>query len=86
MGATKNNTGGHLKIRGTGKNSNMRGHTKFRGGFKNIGCKASRGTVTEGCIFLTVFEIFSKTSGGILPPPGHIGLKISLHSPMCIEC
>ena len=36
MGATKNNTGGHLKIRGTGKNSNMRGHTKFLGGNEKI--------------------------------------------------
>ena len=34
MGATKNNTRGHLKIRGTGNNSNMRGHTKFLGGLK----------------------------------------------------
>ena len=25
---------GHLKIRGTRKNSNMRGHTKFLGGLK----------------------------------------------------
>ena len=31
MGATKNNTGGHLKIRGTGKNSNMRGIQNFFG-------------------------------------------------------
>ena len=44
MGATKNNTGGHLKIRGTGKNSNMRGHTKFRGGFEKIeGARLSGG-------------------------------------------
>ena len=49
MWATKNNTGGHLKIRGTGKNSNMRGHTKFLGGLKNRGGKAFRGPVTEGC-------------------------------------
>ena len=34
VGATKNNTGEHLKIRGTEKNSNMRGHTKFLGGFE----------------------------------------------------
>ena len=50
MGATKNNTGGHFKIRGPGRNPNMRGHTKFRGGFeKNRGGKAFRGPVTEGC-------------------------------------
>ena len=49
MGATKNNTGGHLKIRGTGKNSNKRGHTKFLGGLKNRGGKAFRGPVIEGC-------------------------------------
>ena len=41
--------GGYLKIRGTGKNSNMRGHTKFLGGLKNRGGKAFRGAVTEGC-------------------------------------
>ena len=34
VGATKNNTGGYLKIRETRKNSNMRGHTKFLGGLK----------------------------------------------------
>ena len=49
MGATKNNTGGHLKIRGTRTNSNMRGHTKFLRGLKNRGGKAFRGPVTEGC-------------------------------------
>ena len=26
--------GGHLKIRGTGKNSDMKGHTKFPGVFE----------------------------------------------------
>ena len=36
MGATKNNTGGHLKIRGDWEKSNMRGHTKFLGGFEKI--------------------------------------------------
>ena len=41
--------GEHSKIRGTGKNSNMRGHTKFLGGLKNRGGKAFRGAVTEGC-------------------------------------
>ena len=45
--------GGHLKIGGTGKNSNMRGHTKFLGGLKNRGGKAFRGPVTEGCIYIT---------------------------------
>ena len=49
MWTTKNNTGGHLKIRGTRKNSNMMGHTKFLGGFKNRGGKAFREPVTEGC-------------------------------------
>ena len=34
VGATKNNTGGHLKIRRTGKTSNMTGHTKFLGDLK----------------------------------------------------
>ena len=38
-----------MKIRGTGKNSNVRGHTKFLGGLKNRGRKALRGPVTEGC-------------------------------------
>ena len=48
MGATKNNRGGHLKLRGAGKNSYMRAHTKFRGG-----------PVTErGCLLmLTKFEV-----------------------------
>ena len=55
MGATKNNTGGHLKIKGTGKNSNMRGHTKFLGGLKNRGGKAFRGPVTEGCLITALF-------------------------------
>ena len=42
MGATKNNTGGHLKIRGTGKNSSMRDHTKFLEGFEeNRGARLS---------------------------------------------
>ena len=49
MWTTKNNTGGHLKIRGTRKNSNMMGHRKFLGGFKNRGGKAFREPVTEGC-------------------------------------
>ena len=53
MGATKNNTGGQLKIRGTGKNSNMRGHAKFLGGFENNRRgKVFRGPVTEGCHIL----------------------------------
>ena len=52
MGATKNNTGRHLKLRGAWKNSNMRAHTKFRGGFdKNREGKAFRGPVTEGCVY-----------------------------------
>ena len=43
--------GGPLKIRETGKNSNMKGHTKFLEGFeKNRGDKAFRGPVTERCI------------------------------------
>ena len=50
MGATKNNTGGYLKIRGDWENSNTRGHTKFLGGWKNRGGKAFRGPVTEGCV------------------------------------
>ena len=41
--------GGHLKIRGTGKNSNMRGHTKFLGGFDKIERARLSGPVTEGC-------------------------------------
>ena len=55
MGATKNNTGGYLKIRGTRKNSNVRGIQNFLGGLKNRGGKAFRGPVTEGCIFVDVF-------------------------------
>ena len=43
------NVRGHMKIRETGKNSNVRGHTKFLGGLKNRGRKALRGPVTEGC-------------------------------------
>ena len=48
-GATKNNTGGHLKIRVDWENSNMRGHAKFLGGFEKIEGKAFRGPVKEGC-------------------------------------
>ena len=51
MGATKNNTGGHLKIRGDCGNSNMRGMQNFLGGLKNRGGKAFRGPVTEGCSY-----------------------------------
>ena len=41
--------GGHLKIRGTGKNSNMRGHTKFSWGVgKNKGGKAFRDLLQSG--------------------------------------
>ena len=32
MGATKNNTGGHLKIRGDWEQFKYEGHTKFLGG------------------------------------------------------
>ena len=46
-GSTKNNTGGHLKIRGTGENSNMRGHTKFPGGLKNRGGLLQRGVMIK---------------------------------------
>ena len=53
MGATKNNTGGHLKMRGYWENSNMRGHTKFLGGLKIEGARLSGGLlqrgVGEGC-------------------------------------
>ena len=41
--------GAHLKIRGTGKNSNMRRHRKFLGGLKKQRGKAFRGPVAEGC-------------------------------------
>ena len=59
MGATKNNTGGHLKIRGTWKKTNLRGHTKFRGGFEKIKeCKAFRGPVTERCFTRYRFYYF----------------------------
>ena len=40
---------GHLKIRGAGKNSNMRGIQNFLGVEKIKGGKALRGPVTEGC-------------------------------------
>ena len=50
VGALRIIQGGHLKIRGTGINPNMRGHTKFLGEFdKNRGGKDFRGPVTEGC-------------------------------------
>ena len=50
--------GGHLKIRGTGENSNMRGHTKCFGGLKkNRRDKAFRGPVTEGCLACLVLEL-----------------------------
>ena len=44
--------GGHLKIRGTGKNSNMRGIQNFLGVGKTRGGKAFRGPVTDGCNFI----------------------------------
>ena len=51
MGATKNNTGGHLKIRGDWENSNMRGHTKFLGGFEKIkGARLSGGLLQRGVL------------------------------------
>ena len=49
MGATKNNTGEHLKIGGGMGKFRYEGHTKFLGGLKNGGGKAFRGPVTEGC-------------------------------------
>ena len=52
MGATKNNTGEHLKIRGLGKIQKW-GHTKFLGGLKIEGARLSGGLlqrgVGEGC-------------------------------------
>ena len=42
--------GGHLKIRGTGKSSNMRGIQNFLWVRKNRGDKAFRGALTEGCL------------------------------------
>ena len=48
VGATKNNTGGHLKIRGTGKNSNMRGHTKFLRSLKIEGARLSGDLLQRG--------------------------------------
>ena len=48
MGATKNNTGGHLKIRGDWENSNMRDHTKFIGGLKIEGTRLSGGLLQRG--------------------------------------
>ena len=38
-----------MKIRGTGKNSNMRGIQDFLRGLKNRGGKAFSKPVTEGC-------------------------------------
>ena len=60
MGATKNNTGGgHLKIRGTGKNSNMRGHTKFLGGLEKIeGARLSGGLLQRGVFSILVVSLF----------------------------
>ena len=48
VGATKNNKGGHLKIRGTWKNSNMRGHTKFLGGFEKQRGRGFQGACYRG--------------------------------------
>ena len=48
MGATKNNTGGHLKIRGTWKNLNMRGLAKFLGGLKIEGARLSGDLLQRG--------------------------------------
>ena len=51
MGSTKHNTWGTLKIRGTGKNSNMRGHTKFLGGLIKIqGERLSGGLLQRGVL------------------------------------
>ena len=49
MGATTNNTGGHLKIRGDWEKFKYEGACKISWGFKNRGGKAFRGPVTEGC-------------------------------------
>ena len=43
--------GGHLKIRGTGKNSNMRGHTKFLGGFEKIEGGGFQGSCYRGVLY-----------------------------------
>ena len=41
--------GGHLKIRGAGKDSNMREHTKFLGGVEKIeGARLSGGLLQRG--------------------------------------
>ena len=50
MGTTKNNTGGHVKIRGDWEKIKYEGAYKISGGFeKNRRGKAFRGPVTEGC-------------------------------------
>ena len=51
MGATKNNTGGHLKIKGTGKNSGIQ---NFFGRLKKIeGERLSGGLLQRGVLQIT---------------------------------
>ena len=62
MGATTNNTGGHLKIRGTWKNSNMRGRTKFLGGLIEIeGARLSGGLLQRGVSMLKMKSTFAQS-------------------------
>ena len=51
MEATKNNTGGHLKLTGTEKNSNMRGIQISWGVCKIEGAKLSGGLLQKGVIY-----------------------------------
>ena len=72
MGVTKNNTGGHFKIRGTGKNSNMRGHTKFLGGFEKEEARFSggllqRGVAQKNSAYASLFYAQSENSNDITP-------------------
>ena len=58
--------GGHLKIRGTGKNSNMGEHSKFLGGFeKSRGAGLSRGLSQRGVFTTFKREIFLLITGNI---------------------
>ena len=49
--------GGHLKIRGTGKNSNMRGIQNFLGVSKNRGGQGFQGACYRGVFLSTFFTL-----------------------------
>ena len=54
MGATKNNTGGHLKIRGDWEKFKYEGANKILWGFEKIeGARLSGGLLQRGVSFLS---------------------------------